>query len=106
MKAPKQVIDSTPVDIPSIEPIEQEESTLQSTDFQPAPTEVLQLFPTNMLRGSLPLDMNTISNDIRGLVNKVKEVEGNDTARNYTTYFNEEIRTSMYLYPLCFFYHS
>ena len=96
MKAPKQVIDSTPVDIPSTEPIEQEESTLQSTDFQPAPTEVLQLFPTNMLRGSIPLDMNAISNDVRGLVDKVKETEGNDTARNYTTYFNEEIRTSMH----------
>jgi len=101
LKAPKQVINPTETNPPveqvqQVEQVEPNTVTIEPTEFQPAPTEVLQLFPTNMLRGHIPLDMDVISNDIKGLVNKVKEIEGDDTARNYTTYFNHDIRTSMH----------
>lgn len=91
MKAPKQ----TDI-IEQQEPVVEVERGYNPSQFSPTHGQVLSLFPTNMFRGQLVLDMEQVKEDIRRLVSKVREIEGEDRARNYTTYFIDEIREEMY----------
>jgi len=66
------------------------------SEFVPAEGEVFDAFPTPMFRGYLDLDHARISQDVRDMVSKVKERSNDDVNRNYTTYFDDDIRTSMH----------
>jgi uncharacterized protein (TIGR02466 family) len=66
------------------------------SDFQPARAEVLPVFSTPFLRGQLDLDTDLIAQDCRDLVSEVKKRCPNDNARNYTTYFDDDIRKKMW----------
>ena len=91
MKAPKQ----TNI-IEQQEPVVEVERGYNPSQFSPTHGQVLSLFSTNMFSGQLILDMEQVKEDIRRLVRKVKERDGEDRARNYTTYFIDEIREEMY----------
>lgn len=69
-----------------------------SNRYEPARTEVFKVFPTPMLRGVLDIDLNPVIEDCRNLVEQVKETCPDDYGQNYTTYFNQELRTAMYEY--------
>lgn len=60
--------------------------------FRPADGEIIPVFATPFLRGHMELPHDEIAVDCRLLVRKVKERAGEDRARNYTTYFDEDIR--------------
>lgn len=63
--------------------------------YRPAAGEVLSLFSTPMLRGHLDLDTDEVAIDCRLMIDEIKERVGDDVNTNYTTYFHEDIRTSM-----------
>lgn len=65
-------------------------------NFNPARAEILPVFSIPFLRGQLDLDTEIIAEDIRNLVAKVRERCPTDNARNYTTYFDEDVRLEMY----------
>jgi uncharacterized protein (TIGR02466 family) len=64
--------------------------------FEPARAEVIQVFPTPMLRGVLDIDLNPVIEDCRDLVGQVFKLNPDDYGQNYTTYFHQDIRTQMY----------
>ena len=45
-----------------------------------------------MFRGYCPLDRNQVINDVRALVDEVREQSEDNVMTNYTTYFNHELR--------------
>lgn len=61
--------------------------------FQPAPGAVMPMFSTPFLRGSLNLNTKEVAQSCRDLVSKV---EKGDVTTEYTTYFDEDLRTSMH----------
>ena len=61
--------------------------------FQPAPAAVMPMFTTPFLRGGLNLDTQEVAQSCRDLVSKVKK---GDVTTEYTTYFNEDLRTEMH----------
>ena len=63
-------------------------------EFKPARAEILPVFATPFLRGMLDLDTEVIANDCRQLVQTIESSPNN--AQNYTTYFDETARLSMY----------
>lgn len=66
-------------------------------EFCPVQVDIEKLFPTNVVRGFLrTFEYDEIIEDCRSLVDQVKKIEGENTSKNYTTYFNEDIRTSMH----------
>ena len=72
------------------------ESGLEEIDprgFQPAPGAVMPMFSTPFLRGSLNLNTKEVAQSCRDLVSKV---EKGDVTTEYTTYFDEDLRTSMH----------
>ena len=77
--------------LPKDEPLKE-----PTKEFQPAQGEVFDIFPTPMFRGYMDLDHEQVSQDVRDMVSKVKEIHGDDEERNYTTYFDHDIRTSMH----------
>lgn len=67
--------------------------TKQATsNYTPARGELLKVFPTTMFRGYCPLDRNQVINDVRALVDEVREKAEDNIMTNYTTYFNHELR--------------
>ena len=66
------------------------------SDFKPAEGSIFDVFPTPMFRGYMDIDHDKVSKDVRDMVSKVKERNGDDVLRNYTTYFDTDIRESMY----------
>jgi len=71
----------------------------QQTNFRPADAEELGLFSIPFLRGYLPLDHDHVAQECRKFVDTIKTQYPNDTQRNYTTYFDDEIRTKMHNSP-------
>jgi|TARA_B110000285_G_scaffold150871_1_gene168416 uncharacterized protein (TIGR02466 family) len=69
------------------------ENTSPSIDFRPADGEIIPVFATPFLRGHFNLPHDHIAVDCRRLVSKVKERAEHDLGRNYTTYFDEDVRT-------------
>jgi len=67
-----------------------------NSEFKPAEGSIFDVFPTPMFRGYMDLDHDKVSQDVRDMVSKVKERSGDDVLRNYTTYFDSDIRESMY----------
>lgn len=75
-------------------------TNINSAKWSPAPTaELLELFPTSMLKGEFDLPHDVIAEDCRRLVAEVKNRYPNDTARNYTTYFDEDLREETHQLP-------
>ncbi len=70
-------------------------SEVEPPNYQPAPAEVLQLFSIPFLRGNMELDTDVIAKSCRELVNQVASETG-DVSREYTTYFDEDVRTKMH----------
>jgi len=69
----------------------------ESASYQPAEGEVLSLFTTPMLRGDMARDkLDEIAVDCRLMVDEVKEIVGENPHTEYTSYFHEDIRTSMH----------
>ena len=68
-------------------------------EYQPAEGQIIPMFSIPFLRGNIPLDMKQVSEDCRDLVAQIKEIQGDNIATNYTTYFDEDIRTSMHDLP-------
>ena len=62
-------------------------------EYIPAQAEVLQLFSIPFLRGKLDLDTDLIAKSCRELID---DVEDGDVSREYTTYFDEDVRTKMH----------
>lgn len=63
------------------------------SQFQPTSGEVIPLFATPIFRGELQLDHNQVAQDVRRIVGKSRERHGkDDVARNYTTYFDYDLR--------------
>ena len=68
--------------------------------FRPAQTiELLNLFPTTMLRGQFDLPHELIAEDCRRLVAKVNKRWPSDYNRNYTTYFDKDVRDETHELP-------
>ena len=63
------------------------------TSYEPAEGMIMPMFPTPFLRGHLNLDVEEVAQSCRDLVG---EIEDGDVFQEYTTYFNEEIRTKMH----------
>jgi uncharacterized protein (TIGR02466 family) len=63
------------------------------TPYAPAEGYVMPLFSTPFLRGHLDLDVEVVAQSCRDLVG---EIEDGNVFKEYTTYFNEEIRTKMH----------
>ncbi|MAL34535.1 MAG: hypothetical protein CMK95_00560 [Pseudomonas sp.] len=61
--------------------------------YTPAEGYIMNMFPTPFLRGQIDLDVEEVAQSCRNLVG---EVEDGDVFQEYTTYFNEEIRTKMH----------
>ena len=61
--------------------------------FQPAPAVVMPMFSTPFLRGNLNLNPKEVAQGVRDLVSNV---EKGNVETEYTTYFDEDIRTSMH----------
>jgi len=62
-------------------------------DFRPAEGQIIPVFATPFLQGQMDLPHDEIAIDCRRLVGKVKALAGDDRGRNYTTYFDEDVRT-------------
>jgi len=65
-------------------------------NFRPAEAEELALFSVPFLRGSLPLDHDIVAAECRQLVSQCAERNPDDDLKNYTTYFEEDIRLQMH----------
>ena len=61
--------------------------------YYPAEGYIMPMFPTPFLRGNLNLKIEEVAQSCRDLVG---EIEDGDVFQEYTTYFNEEIRTKMH----------
>lgn len=69
-------------------------------EYNPIPVDIDRLFPTITVRGFLrTIDYESILKDVRRLVSTVREIEGDDLAKNYTTYFHKDIREEMEQLP-------
>ncbi len=66
------------------------------TPYAPAEGYVMPMFPTPFLKGHLELDVEEVAQSCRDLVGEVDEIEGGNVFQEYTTYFNEDIRTKMH----------
>jgi uncharacterized protein (TIGR02466 family) len=64
--------------------------------YAPAAGEILSLFSTPFLRGVIDLDTEVIAQDCRLLCDQVAERTGYNPQHEYTTYFDDDIRTSMH----------
>jgi uncharacterized protein (TIGR02466 family) len=64
--------------------------------FRPAEAEELALFSIPFLRGYLPLDHDIVAAECRHLVGLCAERHPFDDQKNYTTYFEEDIRIQMH----------
>ena len=70
-----------------------EKDYIDPRGFQPAPASVMPMFSTPFLRGELNLNTQEVAQSCRDLVSKV---EKGDVTTEYTTYFDEELRTAMH----------
>ncbi len=61
--------------------------------YFPAEGYVMSMFPTPFLRGHLDLDVEEVAQSCREIVG---EIEDGNVFEEYTTYFNEDIRTKMH----------
>ena len=61
--------------------------------YQPAPGYIMPMFCTPFLRGQLQLDTDEVAQSCRDLVS---QVEQGQVQKEYTTYFNEDVRKSMH----------
>lgn len=68
----------------------------QQNNFRPANANQLALFSVPFLRGELDLDHDLVAAECRHLVGLSAERYPDDNMRNYTTYFDEDIRTQMH----------
>lgn len=64
-----------------------------TVQYEPAEGYVMPLFSTPFLRGHLNLDVEEVAQSCRDLVG---EIEDGNVQTEYTTYFNEEVRTKMH----------
>lgn len=69
-------------------------SDTKDTYFQPARhQDIIPLFSTPMFRGYMELNHDVIAEDVRQLVKKAYDRHGEqDISRNYTTYFDDDLR--------------
>ena len=71
-----------------------------TNEFLPAQeVSILNIFPTTIIRGLFDLPHEDVAEDCRRLVAKVKERYPNEPTRNYTTYFDEDIREETHALP-------
>lgn len=72
-----------------------------TSDWKAAPEcEQLDLFSIPFLRGNLrDIDLDVVQQDCRDLVSKAKERYPDDNSKNYTTYFDEDLRQEMVKLP-------
>jgi|TARA_B110001452_G_C15232785_1_gene426931 uncharacterized protein (TIGR02466 family) len=68
-------------------------SEVEPTQYTPAPASLMQLFSIPFLRGNMEFDTDLIAESCRELVG---DIEDGDVGREYTTYFDEEVRTKMH----------
>tara|TARA_A100001011_G_scaffold398955_1_gene505381 strand:- start:149 stop:895 length:747 start_codon:yes stop_codon:yes gene_type:complete len=61
----------------------------RETDFTPIDGTVHSIFPTFFFKGKMNLNHDEVANDVRTIVNKIKEKD-NDSKSNYTSYFDYE----------------
>jgi len=61
----------------------------KETDFTPIDGVVHSIFPTFFFKGKMNLNHEEVCNDVRTVVNKIKE-EDNNSSSNYTGYFDYE----------------
>lgn len=69
------------------------------TNFKPARVDLLPVFSIPMLRGMLDLNLDPILQDCRDLVKSIGSEFSEDNSRNYTTYFDNDVRMQMYDMP-------
>jgi len=69
-----------------------------SNRYEPARYESLGVFSTPFGRGILDIELDQVIEDCRSLVAQVKERCPDNTGQNYTTYFDQDLRTAMYEY--------
>jgi uncharacterized protein (TIGR02466 family) len=60
--------------------------------YQPIEMNTLSLFPINIHRAELKLPFENIITDIRNEVEKMLELQGDEDRKNYTNYFDENVR--------------
>lgn len=66
-------------------------------EFRPAEGEVIPAFSIPLLRGKIShLDQESMVNDCREWVGESKSRHGNDVGKNYTTYFDHDIRNKIF----------
>lgn len=68
---------------------------INQTQYQPTQGEVMSFFSTPIFRGELNLNHQSIQSQIGLLIEKSKERHGDDDLKNYTTYFDEDLRIEM-----------
>lgn len=64
--------------------------------FEPARADILPVFSIPFLRGILDIDTELVAESVRELVAIIKERNTGNVSRDYTTYFDEDIRTAMH----------
>lgn len=67
--------------------------------YQPARGNMHYLFPTPFFHGQLNLNLNEVKADMDRLIDKVRANEGDNELNNYTTYFDQDIRTETEYLP-------
>lgn len=65
------------------------------TKFNPQRGHIFPVFPVYMLQGQIEANHERIAASCRNAVEKVKARRGENTAQNYTTYFDGDIREEM-----------
>ena len=76
-----------------MKPVKQGE--INQTQYQPTSGEVMSFFSTPIFRGELNLNHQSIESQIGMLIEKAKERHGDNDLKNYTTYFDEDLRLEM-----------
>lgn len=64
--------------------------------FEPARADILPVFSIPFLRGVLDIDTDEIVESVREFMAIISERNAGNTSRDYTTYFDEDIRTAMH----------
>ena len=74
---------------------------MQTSDWKAASDcEQIDIFSIPILRGILrDMDLEQVQSDCRSLVAEAKELHNDDESKNYTSYFDEELRQKLILLP-------
>lgn len=74
---------------------------MQTSDWRSSPNqEQIDIFSIPVIRGLLQdMDIEQVQNDCRSLVAEAREIHGDNDDKNYTTYFDEELREKLLQLP-------